>query len=78
MRTFLNRRQAAEYLTEKGLKTSHKTLQKKATTGGGPLYRIYGNLAVYEPAHLDEYAEGKLSAPRHSTSEIPAASVATT
>ena len=70
MRTFLDRRQAAEYLTAQGLKTSPKTLQKLATVGGGPLYRIFGNRAVYEPAHLDEYADGKLSAPRHSTSEI--------
>jgi hypothetical protein len=70
MRTFLDRRESADYLTRRGLKTSPKTLQKLATVGGGPLYRIFGNRAVYEPAHLDEYADGKLSKPRRSTSDV--------
>lgn len=43
---YLNRREAAAYLTERGLKTSFNTLQKMVTTGGGPLYQIYGNRAV--------------------------------
>jgi hypothetical protein len=80
MGTFLDRREAADYLSDRGLKTSWKTLQKKATTGGGPPYRIWGNRAVYEPRSLDRWADSKLSAPRNNTSEIenPATTDATT
>ncbi|TIQ11015.1 DNA-binding protein [Mesorhizobium sp.] len=67
--TYLDRREAADRLTKRGLKTSWKTLQKLATVGGGPEYRIYGNRAVYTDDALDEYVEKKLSAPRRSTSE---------
>lgn len=70
---YLNRREAAAYLTERGLKTSFNTLQKMVTTGGGPLYQIYGNRAVYTPENLDAYVDTKLSAPRYSTSELTAA-----
>ncbi len=71
MRPFLNRREAADYLTnERGLKTSWRTLQKKATVGGGPPYRIFGNRAVYEPSHLDKWSDEELTAIRRSTSEI--------
>ncbi len=68
---YIDRREAAEYLTTIwGLPTSWRTLQKQATVGGGPEYQIYGNRAVYTPASLDRHAEQKLSAPRHSTSEM--------
>jgi len=71
---YLDRRESADYLTEKrGLKTSWRTLQKMATTGGGPLYRVFGIRAVYTTDDLDEWADSKLSAPRHSTSEQVAA-----
>jgi hypothetical protein len=40
---YLTRAEAARYLTEvRGLPTTKGTLQKKATTGGGPDYDIYG------------------------------------
>ena len=63
------RREAADYLTRLGLKITWRTLQKKATTGGGPPYSIFGNRAVYTTEALDAWAEEKLSAPRRSTSE---------
>ena len=66
---YRNRREAAEYLTSKGLRTSWRTLQKLATVGGGPRYRIFGRIAVYTDEDLDAYATSKLSAPRYSTSE---------
>lgn len=66
---YRSRREAADYLTAKGLPTSWRTLQKLATVGGGPLYRIYGRVAVYTDPDLDSYVESKLSAPRRSTSE---------
>ena len=40
---FLLRKEAARYLTDKGLPVSANTLQKNATTGGGPEYQIFGN-----------------------------------
>ena len=57
------------YLTAKGLPTTKGTLQKKATTGGGPPYQLWGNKAVYTPENLDVYAEEQLREPRRSTSE---------
>jgi len=70
---FLNRREAAEFLTGRGLKTSHHTLKKLATTGGGPRYRRYGgNLCVYTEADLLQWAATKLSRPFFSTSDADA------
>lgn len=66
---FMSRREAAEYLTARGLTVSHTTLQKWATTGGGPTYRRFGRRAVYSPSDLDAWAESKLTAPMRSTSE---------
>lgn len=65
---YLDRTEAAEYLTAKGLRVSKNTLQKWVTTGGGPSYRRFGLRAVYTRADLDTWAEAKLSAPRCSTS----------
>jgi hypothetical protein len=69
---YLTRPEAAQYLTERGLPISKLTLQKLATLGGGPPYRIWGNKALHQPADLDAWAEAKLSAPRRSTSEAVA------
>lgn len=67
--TFHDRKEAAQLLTERGLKMSASTLQKYATVGGGPKYQIFGNKAVYTDDALAVWAEAKLSAPRRSTSE---------
>lgn len=67
---YLTRAEQAAYLTEKrGLPVTKLTLQKLASTGGGPRYAIFGNKAVSTEPWLDEWADAKLSAPRHSTSE---------
>lgn len=65
---YLERAEAAQYLTDRGLRTSKNTLQKYATIGGGPLYRRFGNRAVYTTSDLDTWAEQKLSPPRASSS----------
>jgi len=65
---YLERAAAAQYLTDRGLRTSKNTLQKYATVGGGPMYRRFGNRAVYTTTDLDTWAEQKLSSPRSSTS----------
>jgi len=67
--TFLDRREAAEHLTARGLRVSKSTLQKWATTGGGPAYRRFGLRAVYTRSDLDAWAEAKLTAPRCSTAK---------
>ena len=69
---FLDRNEAAQYLAERGLRVSKNTLQKWATVGGGPVYRRFGNRAVYQANDLDAWALEKLSAPRRSTSQAAA------
>jgi hypothetical protein len=66
---FLERSEAADYLTSKGLRVSKNTLGKFATTGGGPVYQRFGLRAVYTRQNLDAWADAKLSAPRCSTSQ---------
>lgn len=66
---YLTRPEAAAYLTaERGLPISKTTLQKYATTGGGPPYQRFGNRAIYTPPALDAWADQKISAPKQSTS----------
>ena len=72
MPEFLTRPEAADHLSKCGFKTTKNTLQKYATVGGGPLYRIFGIRALYTRDDLDAWASQKLSAPRRSTSEITA------
>jgi len=68
---YLDRREAAEYLTsQRGLRISRNTLQKMATLGGGPPYRVFGIRAVYTIGDLDRWAEARLSAKRASTSDL--------
>lgn len=69
---FLDRREAADYLTSRGLRVSKNTLQKWVTTGGGPTYQRFGLRAVYTRQNLDAWADAKLSAPRCSTSQAQA------
>jgi len=69
LKQYLTRQEAARYLSERGLRVSRNTLQKFATTGGGPEYSIFGNRALYTPETLECWAEARLSAPRRSTSE---------
>lgn len=65
---FLDRAEAAQYLTNRGLRVCKSTLQKWVTVGGGPAYRRFGQRAVYQTSDLDAWAEQKLTAPRRSTS----------
>jgi hypothetical protein len=70
-RPYLSRPEAAEYICARGLIVSKNTLQKYATVGGGPVYRRFGNRAVYTTSDLDAWIEQKLSDPIRSTSETP-------
>ncbi len=65
---YLDRGQAADYVTQQGLPLAKTTLQKFATVGGGPVYRRFGRRAVYLASDLDAWIASKLTAPRCSTS----------
>lgn len=70
---FLTRKQAAEFLTERGFPVAATTLQKYATIGGGPEYQKFGNRSLYKPEKLIKWAESRIQEPRHNTSELAAA-----
>src|SRR5215208_2402787 len=61
MPEYLTRAEAADYLTERGLRISKNTLQKLATVRGGPAYCIFGNRALHKPADLDAWAASRMS-----------------
>lgn len=65
---YLDRGQAADYVTQQGLPLAKTTLQKFASVGGGPVFRRFGRRAVYLASDLDAWIARKLSAPRQSTS----------
>lgn len=69
---YYSRNEAADLIKSRGLPITRNTLQKYATTGGGPVYRRFGNRAVYLAADLDAWIEEKLSSPRASTSQAEA------
>jgi hypothetical protein len=72
-RRMLRRREAAKYLRETwGVPCAEKTLAKLAVIGGGPSYRVYGRIPLYEQAQLDGWVSSRLSAPIMSTSEARA------
>jgi len=69
----LRRSEASRYLKEQhGLDYKPNTLAKLFTIGGGPLVRKSGRVPLYETASLDDWAEGKLSPPVRSSSELAA------
>jgi hypothetical protein len=70
--TLLRRRATAEALSAAGYPTAEKTLSTKASRGGGPPFRLFGRIPLYRWGDAMAWAEGKLSAPRRSTSEADA------
>jgi hypothetical protein len=67
----LRRREAAQYVRETyGVPCAEKSLAKLAVVGGGPTFRRYGRLPMYDPEHLDEWVRSKLSQPIRSTAEL--------
>ena len=67
--TRLRRKEAADALRAAGFPISDKTLATKASRGGGPPYRLFGRVPLYRWGDSLAWAEGRLSAPRRSTSE---------
>lgn len=68
-KNYNSRKEAANFLVALGFPTSCRTLEKLASAGGGPVYRIYGRRALYRADDLLEWAESRCSAPRRNTSE---------
>lgn len=69
----LRRKQLADALTERGLPVASASLATMASRGGGPPYQTFGRVAVYRWGPALEWAHGRLTAPRRSTSEAEAA-----
>lgn len=64
------RMQASDFLTELGFKVAEATLAKYATVGGGPKFMKFGRRVLYSEDALLVWANGKLSGPAGSTSEL--------
>jgi hypothetical protein len=67
--SFLDEREAARFLSERGYKMAPATLATKRSRGGGPRFRRFGPRIIYEPSELLEWAGSLLSEPAASTSE---------
>jgi hypothetical protein len=68
----LTRVQTAAALTQAGFPISAKTLATKATRGGGPPYRHFGQRVIYRWGDSLAWAHSLLGELRLSTSEIDA------
>ena len=72
MERYLDRKEQSEYLASRGVRYSRSTLDKLASTGGGPRYVRIGNRALSTPEWLEEWIAAQAGKPRRHTSE-PAA-----
>jgi hypothetical protein len=69
----LDRKQAAQLLTDRGYRTAPATLAKLACIGGGPTFESFGRRPLYRQADLLAWARARTTGPRRSTSEAGAA-----
>jgi hypothetical protein len=65
----LTRPRLSEALNRVGFPVSPKTLATKASRGGGPPYALFGRRPLYRWRDALSWAEGRLTAPRCSSSE---------
>lgn len=68
MRPMKSRREAAQYLNNKGIPTTESTLATLASRGGGPAFSKFGARALYSADDLDAWVDAKLSRPMPHTS----------
>jgi len=66
MPELLTRRDAAEYLETKGVRSSKSTLARYAMGGDGPQYTLIGRTAYYKPEWLDQWLEAQMEPHSHS------------
>ena len=69
----LSPRQAVDRLRERGVRHTEKTLAKKRSVGGGPVFYRIGRNIGYAPSDLDAYADRLISAPYSNTAEYQVA-----
>lgn len=68
--TLLRRQMASQYLRERhSVVIAPATLAKLACLGGGPRFRKFNNVPLYEAAELDAWVESRLTRPLMSTSD---------
>jgi len=65
----LDRKLAAQFLSERGYKTAPSTLAKLACLGGGPPFQSFGRRPLYTEADLLAWAQGRTTGLRRSTSD---------
>jgi hypothetical protein len=65
----LDRKEAAQFLTDQGYKTAPATLAKLACIGGGPPFESFGRRPLYRQADLLAWAQERTTGPRRSTSD---------
>jgi hypothetical protein len=68
----LGRKEAAQFLTDRGYKTAPATLAKWACIGGGPTFESFGRRPLYREADLLAWAQARTTGPRRSTSDLGA------
>jgi len=66
MPKLLTRRDAAEYLGSKGVRSSQSTLARYAMGGYGPQYVLIGRIAYYKTEWLDQWLEAQMMPHSHS------------
>ena len=69
----LNRREAAQWLTDRGFRTAEASLAKLATIGGGPAYEKFGRKPLYTERGLLAWVASKTTGPLRSSSDQQAA-----
>lgn len=67
---FVSRKKAAQYISENYFPCSAATLAKRAVYGSGPPYQKAGQIAIYSPPRLDEWALARISDEIKSTAEL--------
>jgi hypothetical protein len=65
----LGRKEAAQFLTERGYRTAPATLAKLACIGGGPPFESFGRRPLYRAADLLAWAQARTTGLRRSTSD---------
>jgi hypothetical protein len=66
----LTRRAGAAALTAAGYPTAPATLARKASVGGGPVFRHFGPRVLYRWGDLLDWAHSRMGAPVRTTSEL--------
>jgi hypothetical protein len=63
---FLTRKNAAEYISKKGIRSSNASLARAAMGGDGPLYIKINGAAYYTSEWLDQWLEAQMVPHSHS------------